>query len=150
VGNRTGDPSDSNLPSDDDCVKSTEVGYSCSPAIAHDRYEPLSFPGRQVNLTWDAPGAAVGPNNSYVTTTNAGEPQFVAWLGQLNITYTPLTKTGSGSGYSYQPAAEVFETDPALNGTAFVALTDSDLFVTPFNLTQINPHVVALGLYQAG
>jgi hypothetical protein len=57
---------------------------------------------------------------------------------------------GKNAGFSYQPASEVFETDPALNGTAFVALTDSDLFVTPYNLTQINPHVVALGLYQAG
>jgi hypothetical protein len=32
----------------------------------------------------------------------------------------------------------------------FIALTDSDLFLTPFNLSMINPHVVALGVYQAG
>jgi len=74
----------------------------------------------------------------------------VAWLGQFNVTYTPLLKSGDRTGYSYQPSAEIFESDPALNGAAFIALTDSDLYVTPFNLTQINPHVVALGLYQAG
>ncbi len=33
----------------------------------------------------------------------------------------------------------------------FVAITDSDLFLTPFNLSMINPHVVAgPALYQAG
>ncbi|KAH7042053.1 ferritin-like domain-containing protein [Macrophomina phaseolina] len=150
VGNRTGDPSDSNVPASDNCTQDTEIGYSCTPALHHDKFEPLSFPGRQVNLTWDDPGLAVGPNNSYITSTTAGEPTFVAWLGQYNLTYTPLTKTGANSGYTYQPASEVFETDPALNGTAFIAITDSDLFVTPFNLTMVNPHVRALGLYQAG
>lgn len=32
----------------------------------------------------------------------------------------------------------------------FIALTDTDMFLSPFNLTMINPHVIALGLYQAG
>lgn len=150
VGNRTGDPSKSTIPSDDSCVNNTETGYSCAPAISHDRVEPLSFPGREVFLTWDEPGLAVGPNNSYTTSTTAGEPRYVAWLGQFNLTYTPLTKTGANSGKTYQPKADTFETDPALNGTAFIALTDSTLYVTPFNLSLINPHVRALGLYQAG
>jgi hypothetical protein len=92
----------------------------------------------------------VGPNNSYVTSTTAGQPSFVAWLSQLNLTYTELTVTGQNTGYTYQPASEVFETDPALNGTAFIALTDTNMFVTPYNLTMLNPHVRALGLYQAG
>jgi hypothetical protein len=56
VGNRTGDPSDSKLPSNDDCSNADQVGYSCEPAISRDRFEPLSFPGRQVRFTWDAPG----------------------------------------------------------------------------------------------
>jgi hypothetical protein len=74
----------------------------------------------------------------------------VAWLSQLNLTYTELKVTGENKGYAYQPASEVFETDPALNGTAFIALTDTDMFVTPYNLTILNPHIRALGLYQAG
>ncbi|OQD73032.1 hypothetical protein PENDEC_c017G02308 [Penicillium decumbens] len=150
VGNRTGDPSDSNLSSAESCVHVNVTGYSCGPAVSRDRSDPVSFPGRQVNLTWDEPGLAVGPNNSYVTSTTAGQPTFVAWLSQLNLTYTPLTATGPNSGFTYQPANEVFETDPALNGTVFIALTDSDIYATPFNLTMINPHVRALGLYQAG
>jgi len=93
---------------------------------------------------------AVGPNNSYVTSTTAGQPTFVAWVSQLNLTYTPLTVTGANQGFTYQPANEVYQGDPAVNGTMFVALTDSDLFLTPFNLSMINPHVFALGIYQAG
>ncbi|KAJ6172526.1 hypothetical protein N7470_001593 [Penicillium chermesinum] len=150
VGNRTGDPSDSNIAENQSCVHQNTTGYNCGPAISRDRNDPVSFPGRQVNLTWDDPGRAVGPNNSYVTSTTARQPAFVAWLSQLNLTYTPLTVTGSNSGFTYQPANEVFETDPALNGTIFIALTDEAIDATPFNLTMINPHVRALGLYQSG
>jgi len=62
VGNRTGDPSDSNLSSAESCVHVNVTGYSCSPAVSRDRSDPVSFPGRQVNLTWDEPGLAVGPS----------------------------------------------------------------------------------------
>jgi len=150
VGNRIIDPSKSTLPVNASCVNVNVTGYSCGPAISHNRSEPMSFPGRQVRLSWDMPGQAVGPNNSYVTSTTAGTPAWVAWVSQLNLTYTSLTNTGNNTGYTYQPAGEVYEGDPAVNGTMFVALTDSNLFLTPFNLTMINPHVVALGLYQAG
>jgi len=68
----------------------------------------------------------------------------------LNLTYTPLNVTGQNKGWTYQPAREVYQGEGAANGTMFVALTDSDLFLTPFNLSMINPHVAALGLYQAG
>ncbi|KAF2144990.1 uncharacterized protein K452DRAFT_221685 [Aplosporella prunicola CBS 121167] len=150
VGNRTGDPSDSRIPSEESCVNLNVTGYGCGPAIARNRSEPLSFPGKQVRLTWDAPGQAVGPNNSYVTASEAGEPTFVAWVSQLNLTYTPLTVTGDKEGFTYQPASVVYEGDPAANDTMFIALTDCDLYLTPFNLSMINPHVKALGLYQAG
>ncbi|KAJ9481239.1 hypothetical protein VN97_g12254 [Penicillium thymicola] len=86
IGNRTGDPSDSNIAEDQSCVHQNTTGYNCGPAVSHDRNDPVSFPGRQVNLTWDEPGLAVGPNNSYVTSTTAGQPAFVAWLSQLNLT----------------------------------------------------------------
>ncbi|GIJ86317.1 hypothetical protein Asppvi_005204 [Aspergillus pseudoviridinutans] len=132
------------------CIHNNVTGYNCGPAISRDKYEPLTFPGRKVELTWNDPGRAVGPNNSYVTSTTAGQPSFVAWLSQLSLTYTELTATGQNKGYTYQPASEVFETDPALNGTAFIAITDTDMFATPYNLTMLNPHIRALGLYQAG
>jgi len=61
-----------------------------------------------------------------------------------------LEVTGPNEGYTFQPAGEVYIGEPAVNGTMFVALTDTDLFLTPFNLSMINPHVAALGLYQSG
>jgi hypothetical protein len=149
-GNRTSDPSKSDIPADESCVNNNVTGYNCGPAISRNRSEPLSFPGKQVMFSWDNPGMPVGPNNSYVTSTSAGQPMFVAWVSQLNLTYTPLTVTAPNNGYTYQPASEVYQGDPGVNGTMFVALTDSDLFLTAFNLSMINPHVVALGIYQAG
>ena len=150
VGNRTSDPAVSTIPQNESCINVNETGYGCGPAVARNRSEPLSFPGKQINLLWDVPGQAVGPNNSYTTSTSAGEPAFVAWVSQLNLTYTPLTVTGENTGYTYQPAGEVYESKGAVNGTTFIALTDLDLYLTPFNLSMINPHVVALGMFQAG
>ncbi|KAG9722052.1 hypothetical protein KCU59_g16843, partial [Aureobasidium melanogenum] len=153
TGNRTSDPSISTIPEEESCQHLNVTGYGCGPAISRNRSEPLSFPGKQVNFTWDAPGQAIGPNNSYITAVNpvAGEPQFVAWAAQLNLTYTPLIKTSNNSGYTYQPAAMNYGGGEGIvNGTMFVALTDTDMFLTPFNLSMINPHVIALGLYQSG
>lgn len=132
------------------CVNATGVGLNCSAAISHNRTTPLSYPGRQVFLQWDQPGKPVGPNNSYVTSTSAGEPKYALWVSQLNATYSPLYNVQSGSAYTIQPNVSTFQGDPAINGTIFLALTDQILAVTPFNLSMVNPHVYALSLYQAG
>ncbi|KAJ4397358.1 hypothetical protein N0V93_001583 [Gnomoniopsis smithogilvyi] len=132
------------------CVNATTVGQNCAPAITHNRTEPLSYPGREVFLQWETPGQAIGPNNSYVTSTSASAPQFAMWVTQLNVTYSPLLNVSGNSAYTIQPNVSTYQGDPAINGTMFLAITDSDLYVTPFNLSQINPHVYALALYQAG
>lgn len=134
----------------DACVNATEVGVNCSPAITHNRTEPLSYPGREVFLQWEEPGQPIGPNNSYVTSTSAGQPKFALWVSQLNATYSPLLNVSGNSAYTIQPNVSTFEGDPAVNGTMFLAITDEDLYVTPFNLSSVNPHVYALALYQAG
>lgn len=120
----------------------------------------LSFPGRQVGLQWESAGKEVGPNNSYVTSTQAKTAKYVVWVSQLNVTYTPLrviNSTGNGNGtsggrgYTVQPDLETYQGDPAINGTMFIAITDSNPVLTPFNLSLINPHVVAgPAIYQAG
>ncbi|OCH84302.1 Rds1 protein [Obba rivulosa] len=113
----------------------------------------LSAPGMMLNLTWDSPGQNVGPNNSYTTNTTAGSPAYVAWISQLNTTYTPLTNISGNAGLTQQPGGEIFGTGtaPLVNGTMFVLVTDSDPYVTPYNLSQLNPHVVAgPAIYQAG
>ncbi|KXJ87800.1 ferritin-like domain-domain-containing protein [Microdochium bolleyi] len=143
-GDALGTLSTANISSEESC------GDACGPAITHNRSLPLSYPGRKVFLSWDEPGQAVGPNNSYVTSTSAGEPKFAAWVSQLNVTYTPLEDINGCTAFTIQPNVSTIEGDPAANGTMFLALTDLDLFVTPFNLSQINPHVRALSLYQAG
>ncbi|KAI0394545.1 hypothetical protein F5Y17DRAFT_427747 [Xylariaceae sp. FL0594] len=132
------------------CVNATEVGENCSPAITHNRTNPLSYPGREVFLSWDEPGKPVGPNNSYITNTTAGSPKFALWVTQLNATYSPLLNISGNSAYTIQPNMSTFVGDPAINGTIFLAITDRELPVTPFNLTQVNPFVNALTIYQAG
>jgi hypothetical protein len=84
----------------------------------------------------------------------------VAYVTQLNVTYSPLIISNASAGdassgvsreTTIQPNVATFEGDPAINRIMFIALTDTDIFLTPFNLSMINPHVVAgPALYQAG
>ena len=53
----------------------TVIGNQTTPAITHNRSEPLSYPGREVFFTWETPGKQVGYNNSFTTNTTAGEPK---------------------------------------------------------------------------
>jgi hypothetical protein len=140
------------IPPEELCVNATDKTLDCPAAISNNRSIPLSYPGREVFFQWDAPGQLVGPNNSYVTTTNVAEPKFAAWLSQLNVTYTPLLNVSleDKTAYTIQPNVSTWKGDPAVNGTMFIALTDVDLFVTPYNVSAINPHVAALAVYQAG
>lgn len=141
--------STTNITTEQSCINAT-MGENCNPAITHNRTNPLSYPGRQVFLSWDTPGQPIGPNNSYITNTTAGTPQFAMWVNQLNATYTPLYDVKNNSAYTFQPNTSTYEGDPAVNGTVFLAVTDLDLYVTPYNLSMVNPHVYALSLYQAG
>lgn len=150
TGGYTNTLSTADIEDDEDCINSTEEGVNCSPGITNNRTNPLSYPGRQVFLQWDEPGFPVGPNNSYITSTSANPPVFAAWVSQLNVTYTPLEEIQNNTAWTVQPNMETFAGDPAVNGTIFLVLTDLDLYVTPYNLTQLNPHVYAVGMYQSG
>ena len=83
--------------------------------------------------------------------TEGTQPSFAAFVSQLNVTYAPLNVTGNNTAYAYQPGGFVFNNtdDGIINGTAFVAITDTDLYVTPYNLSLLNDHIFAWGLYQA-
>ncbi|PMD29956.1 hypothetical protein L207DRAFT_559305 [Hyaloscypha variabilis F] len=145
----------SDVPANESCIGYNVTGFDCSASISQNRSIPLSYPGREVFLSWENPGKAVGPNNSYVTSTSAGAPEFVLWVSQLNITYSPLTNITTSNGTNYgmtiQPDVSTYEGDPAINGTMFIALTDANITYTAFNLSNVNPHVVAGPfLYQAG
>lgn len=157
TGQRAGDPSISRIPENESCENlnntGASTGYGCGPGVAHNKSEPLSFAGKQIFLEWDMPGMAVGPNNSYTTTTAAGPPAFAAYVSQFNVTFAPLMNISGSSASIIQPDAFVYETMPQINGTMVMLITDADapgLNVTPFNLSMINPHVNALGVYMAG
>jgi hypothetical protein len=66
------------VPAREACFNATDKSNDCAPAITNNRITPLSWPGRVVHLEWEQPGKLVGPNNSYVTSTTAGDPRFVA------------------------------------------------------------------------
>jgi hypothetical protein len=144
--------STADIPKSELCVNATSKLDDCSAAISQNKSIPLSYPGRQVFLKWEDPGKPVGPNNSYITSTNVAVPKFAAWVSQLNVTYSPLMNisVADKTAYTIQPNVSTWEGDYMINGTMFIALTDADLFVTPYNLSLINPHVHSLAVYQAG
>lgn len=129
------------LPSDD------------SQAAINTQRPPLTEAGRTVTFQWDSPGMNVSANNSYTTfvANESATPAFVAWVSQLNVTYTPLEITGENTGQTTQPGGTVFEgiNNNIVNDTMYVGLTDTDLYVTPYNLSLLNDHLLAWGLYQA-
>lgn len=135
----------SSIPKQEACDKAT-----CGAAITHNR-TALSYAGKTIQLSWEDPGLLVGPNNSYVTDTTAGDPKFVIWVSQLNSTVTELVDLGNNTGYTIQPGSETYATDPAANGTLFIALLDRNVTVTPYNISMVNPYVRAgPAIYQAG
>ncbi|WWC67229.1 uncharacterized protein I206_101136 [Kwoniella pini CBS 10737] len=128
-------------------------GYNA--AISHNRTS-LTEPGRKVELTWEAPMGNVSYNGLYNTTiggnvTDPTAPKYVAWISQLNATYTEFNQTGNYTGYTFQPGGVVYNNtdDGIVNGTMFIALTDSNPYVTPYNLSLLNDVIIAWGLYQA-
>ncbi|KAH9453087.1 hypothetical protein Pst134EB_017021 [Puccinia striiformis f. sp. tritici] len=124
------------------------------PAITHNRTS-LSQSGRQVTFKFDKPGKVVGPNGDYKTLTHSktGRPKFAAWASQYNVTYSKLDQVNEDSATTVQPFAVLFPGQveyPVINGTMFVLLTDTDLHVTPSNITALNQHIVAgPAIYQA-
>ncbi|ETW79848.1 hypothetical protein HETIRDRAFT_245547, partial [Heterobasidion irregulare TC 32-1] len=125
---------------------------SSQPAITQNRSQ-VTYPGREVSLSWETPGKQVGFNNSFTTNSTAGQPQFVAWISQLNTTYTTLNNINGTNATTIQPGGTVFEnsTSSLINGTMYLLITDAAPYVTPYNLSQIEPHIVAgPAIYQAG
>lgn len=73
------------------------------------------------------------------------------FVSQLNATYVPLTNISGNTAACIQPNMSTFAGDPAVNGTMFLAITSQNPYVTPFNLSMVNPYVYAgPALYQAG
>lgn len=114
----------------------------------------LTEEGQENMFTWDSPGKTQGPYNQKTKTHTSGVPRFAAYVSQFNVTYASLydVDTNARTAKARQPGGTVYAQGPTLvNSTIFVALTDSDTFYTPANLSLINYHVVAgPAIYQAG
>jgi hypothetical protein len=147
-------PSNSTGISDDNsCVTTNDQLNDCSAAITNNRSIPLSYPGRPIYLQWGDVNQTIGPNNSYVTARSplAAEPRYAMFVSQLNATYVPLQNLTANGATAIQPNMSTFAGDPAVNGTMFIAITSENPYLTPYNLSMINPFVYAgPALYQAG
>ncbi|KAJ3268205.1 hypothetical protein HK104_005438 [Borealophlyctis nickersoniae] len=104
----------------------------------------------------------------YTTNVTAtGPPRYVAWISQLNCTYSDLVNVSSDglSGVTVQPGGDVYppegglvngtqippQVDPTINGTMFIAVVDDNPVLTSYNLSVINQHTIAgPAIYAAG
>ncbi|GAA6003131.1 ferritin-like domain-containing protein [Rhodotorula paludigena] len=107
--------------------------------------------GREITFEWEPLNKTVGYDDLYKTSSVAGDPKFMAFISQYNVTYVPLQNVSNNSASAIVPNATVFPgIGPSqITNSVFVALTDSDIYVTPYNLTLINNATVAVGIYQA-
>lgn len=102
--------------------------------------------GRRIDLSWEPLGKAVGWDNSYKTESMAGEPKYLAFFDQLNVTYAELhgVDTQKRVAHAFVPNSTVYPTEPQIVNTAFVSLVDENLFVTAYNSTMLNKYVPSL------
>lgn len=143
VDNTTGgDPlSTSGIQNSNLCASGKNAANDCGPAISQNKSIPLSYPGRPIQLSWGNVNETVGPNNSYLTSRSslADAPRYALFVSQLNATYVPLVNISGNTGAVIQPNGSVFTHDPAINGTMFITITSQNPYVTPFNLSLVNP-----------
>lgn len=87
------------------------LSYEGSKAAVSTNITQLVSPGETIYFSWEDPGKKVGPDLSYTTANSGKKPTHALWLQQLNATYTPITLTGSNSGYAKLPTARVYDTE---------------------------------------
>ena len=123
------------------CISASGESSDCGPAISQNKSIPLSYPGRPIHFSWGNVNSTVGPNNSYITARSplANAPRYAMFVSQLNATYVPLVNISGNTGSAVQPNMSTFAGDPAVNATMFVAITSQNPYVTPFNLSMVNP-----------
>lgn len=113
-----------------------------TPGI-NSNYTLTSGSGRVVTFEWEQPGKVTGYDDLYMTETVAGEPKFAAFIGQLNVSYAPLINVTNNSASAIVPESFVFYDQPQVVNTVFVSIVDTNLTLTPYNLSMINNHTVA-------
>ncbi|KAJ8487344.1 hypothetical protein ONZ45_g14367 [Pleurotus djamor] len=66
-------------------------------------------------------------------------------LCMLNTTHTPLENINGTTATTVQPNTTLFpgSVQQVVNSTMFIVITDADPFVTPYNLSAMNDHIIA-------
>jgi len=137
-------------------VNNPTLAYAGSKAAVQTNRTALTQPGDVIQFTWDAPGKTVGPDGQYITVKTGGDPRYAVFLQSYNATFVELTMTGERSATARVPSAVVFDTPiassgPSINGTAFAAIVDEKMDLTPYNFTLITKRMVAgPAIFQAG
>ncbi|KPI43857.1 Protein rds1 [Cyphellophora attinorum] len=103
------------------------------------------------NLGPDQAATGSNPLNATTRSPLADAPRYAMFVSQLNATYVPLVNITESGASAVQPNMSTFAGDPAVNGTIFISITSQNPYLTPYNLSMINPFVYAgPALYQAG
>lgn len=131
------------------------VNTICGPAITRNRSIPLAYPGRPIHYQWGDDGEPIGPNDPYVASRSelAMEPKYAMFVSQLNPTYlyVPLVNSTNKGPSAVRPSVINFAGDPAVNGNMFIVITSDNSYLTPYNLSMIDPCVCSGPmLYPAG
>lgn len=148
VGDRITNPSITNITGEEGCINAQGSAITVHrplPEIDLGLYRILA---EEYTLSGMRPANKLGLTTPILPRLLQASPSSL--VGVAIFTYSPLTMTKPNRGWTEQPSGYVFSDDGIINGTMAVMLTDLDLFETPFNTTQLNPRIVALGLYMAG
>ncbi|BGP38585.1 conserved fungal protein [Rhodotorula kratochvilovae] len=100
--------------------------------------------GRAIHFEWEPLNQTVGYDGLYKTESVAGEPKFLAFISQLNVTYAPIYNVSNNSAWANVPNGTVFPGEPQVVNTAFISLVDSAPYLTPL----INNVTLAVGHLQ--
>jgi len=142
------------------------IQWSNFPALTVENVKPLAYEGskaavstnrtanielgQQINLSWEDPGKAVGPNKSYITRRASGNAKYALIVSMLNATYYPLNNIQSNSAsFKFSPNPYIYDTaitgpaENVNNGTDFIVITSDNPYVSPANLTMVNDFLVA-------
>ena len=130
-------------------VNGPTLAYPGSKSDVSTNITQLTFPNKTtLQLKWENPGKAVGPDLSYTTAKTGGQAKYAMFQQSYNISYSPITFTGENEGTAVIPEAIIFDTDiaytgTAFNGTGFVAIVDANPHLTNYNASMITQHMVA-------
>lgn len=138
-------------------VSNQPVYHNNLPALSNLDFPSLTKPNDSIAFSW-LPNAPLGPfNQTASNATKTNTPSHAVFITQDEYITVPLTSANATAASTKLPAVvETLESvfgqlDVAVNGTAYITLTDSADTYTAANLSAIVSHTFAgPTLYRAG